>query len=286
MEARSECRAAALPAALSERLCARLALETKRLTLSTRRRRARADVLWVDYGWAQLPYTADRDEQELLYHLHQAEWRARELTALAPLVSKRDTVFDIGANLGFYSVLFAQQTGPQGRVVAFEPARRIFSKLRATIAKNGLDQVIPLNLACGSASVDGVLRQVSRSTGNASLVGGDAGNASLVGGDAGGEAVPVRPLDEIPEALGHPPQLVKIDVEGFESEVLEGAQSILREHRPVLYIELCGEYLASTERSIALLDDLGYDTRRFASMDWNDVPNGTNFIVRPSRGAS
>jgi hypothetical protein len=108
----------------------------------------------------------------------------------------------------------------------------------------------------------------------------------LVGGDAGGEAVPVRPLDEIPEALGHPPQLVKIDVEGFESEVLEGAQSILREHRPVLYIELCGEYLASTERSIALLDDLGYDTRRFASMDWNDVPNGTNFIVRPSRGAS
>jgi FkbM family methyltransferase len=275
MEARSDCRAAPLPAALTGRLRNRFSLEAKRLTLSTRRRRSGADMLWVDYGWAQLPFTADRDDQELLYHLHQAEWHARELLALAPLVSKRDTVFDIGANLGFYSVLFAQQTGLQGRVVAFEPARRIFTKLCATIDKNGLDQVVPLNLACGSASVEGVLRQVSRST----------GNASLVGGEAGGEEVRIRPLDEIPEALEHPPQLVKIDVEGFESEVLEGAQSILREHRPVLYIELCGEYLASTERSVALLDDLGYDTRHLRSTDWNTVRNGTNFVVRPRRGA-
>ena len=272
MEARSDCRAALRPTALTERVRGRLGLEAKRLALSARRARARADVLWVDYGWAQLPFTADRDEQELLYHLHQDEWHARELEALGPLVSKGDTVFDIGANLGFYSVLFAQQTGPQGRVVAFEPARRIFSKLCATIARNDLEQVIALNLGCGSASGEGVLRQLSRST----------GNASLVSGKADGEEVLIRPLDEIPEARKHPPQLIKIDVEGYESEVLDGARSIIGEHRPVLYIELCGEYLASSERSIALLSDLGYDTCHLRSLNWNDVPNGTNFVIRPS----
>ena len=107
----------------------------------------------------------------------------------------------------------------------------------------------------------------------------------MVNGGAGGEEVRICRLDEIPEARESPPELIKIDVEGFESEVLEGARGILAAHRPVLYIELCSEYLASTERSIALLEELGYETRALRERNWSHVPNGTNFVVAPSIGA-
>ncbi len=230
-------------------------------------------MLWVDYGWAELPFTDDGDDQEVLYHLRQKEWLAQERAVLGPLVAEGATVFDIGANLGFYAAMFAAQTGSGGRVVAFEPARRAFAKLRATIERNRLDQVVALNLGCGSAVADAVLHQVSRSTGNASLVGG---------GDGAGEPVDIRRLDDIPEARERPPELIKIDVEGFEAEVLEGARSILAEHRPVLYIELCGEYATSTERSVALLGELDYDVRALSGLDWAEVPNGSNFVILPA----
>lgn len=258
--------------ALAERIRGRLEREAKRLELRARRRRAGEDVLWVDYGWAQLPFTDDGDEQEILYHLHQREWRAQELAALAPVVGPGATVIDIGANLGFYAALLAGRAGPRGRVVAFEPAPRVFEKLRATIARNRLDQVVALNLGCGAAPGQAVLRQVSAST----------GNASLVGPEDSGETVELRRLDDVPEAWERPPQLIKIDVEGFESEVLAGASAILERHRPTLYIELCGEYEDSTRRSVALLGELGYDTRGLAGRDWSEVPNGSNFVVHPA----
>ncbi len=262
------------PLSLAERLSGKLGREAKRLELRARRRRSGQEVLWVDYGWAKLPFSDDGDDQEILYHLHQRDWLARERAVLGPLVSPGATVFDIGANLGFYSAMFAAQIGPQGRVVAFEPAPQVFGKLRATIARNRLDQVVALNLGCGSVAGEPVLRQISAST----------GTGSLVGGEGAGEAVRIRPLDEIPEARERPPQLIKIDVEGFEPEVLDGARSILGEHRPILYIELCGEYSASTARSVALLEELGYDTCALAGLDWTVVPNGSNFVIRPLAG--
>jgi FkbM family methyltransferase len=261
--------------ALAERIRGKLGRESKRLELRARRRRAGTEVLWVDYGWAELPFTDDGDEQEILYHVHQREWRAQELAALEPLVGPGATVLDVGANLGFYSALFAAQVGPRGRVVAFEPSPRVFAKLRATIARNRLDQVVGVNCGCGSAAGEAVLHQVSAST----------GSGSLVAGAAAGETVEIRRLDDIPEARERPPQLIKIDVEGFEPEVLAGARAILAEHRPLLYVELCGEYAESSVRSVALLDELGYDTRALARLDWAAVPNGSNFVVRPAGSA-
>jgi len=254
---------------LADRIRNRAGLAAKRLELRTRRRLSGQDVLWVDYGWAQLPFTDDGDEQELLYHLHQRQWLKKELAALGPLVPSGATVFDIGANLGFYATMFAAQTGPTGRVFAFEPSRRVFEKLCATVERNRLNHVTALNVGCGSTTESTVLRQVSRSS----------GNATLVAGEGAGEAVQIRRLDGIPEAAAHPPHLLKIDVEGFESEVLAGARSILEQHRPVLYIELCGDYARSTNESLEILDEVGYDTRAMRELDWADVPNGSNFVI-------
>jgi len=256
---------------LTDRIRNRAGLAAKRLELRTRRRLSGQEVLWVDYGWAQLPFTDDGDEQELLYHLHQRQWLKNELAVLGPLVPPGATVFDIGANLGFYASMFAARTGPTGHVFAFEPSRPVFEKLRATVERNRLSQVTALNVGCGSTSEASVLRQVSRSS----------GNATLVAGEGGGEDVQIRRLDGIPEAVAHPPHLLKVDVEGFESEVLAGARSILEQHRPLLYMELCGDYARSTKESLAILDDVGYDTRALRELDWADVPNGSNFVVAP-----
>jgi FkbM family methyltransferase len=260
---------------LADRVRNRARVAAKRLELRTRRRLSGQEVLWIDYGWAQLPFTDDGDEQELLYHLNQRRWRKKELAVLAPVVPLGATVFDIGANLGFYSSLFAAQTGPTGYVLAFEPSSHVFRKLRATIERNRLSHVTALNVGCGSASGETVLRQVSRSS----------GNATLVGGTGAGERVQIRRLDDIPEAVRRRPHLLKIDVEGFESEVLAGARSILERDRPVLYIELCGDYARSTMESLAILDEVGYDTRLLRELNWAEIPNGSNFLIAAPDGA-
>lgn len=256
---------------LGVRLRGKLAREAKRLSLHARYRQAGQPILWRGYGWVDLPFTDDGDYQEVAYHLHQRQLLAEELPVLRNLVFPGATVFDIGANLGFFSAMLAGLVGPTGTVLAFEPAPEIFRKLVATVERNGLSQVHPVKLGCGAKQEQMVLRQVTTSS----------GNASLVGLGPPGETVEIRRLDAIAEARREQPDLIKVDVEGFEPDVLRGAEAIIAESRPILYIEMCGEYERSTRETVNILRDYGYDTRHVENAVWSRVPNGTNFFFGP-----
>ena len=144
-------------------------------------------------------------------------------------------VIDVGANLGEWTVPLARKTGRAGRVLAIEPAPRAAAALELTLAANALYQTELVRCAAGDH--DGVAEfAVPIVTSTQS----DSGRARIGPACTGHEAlqVPLRSLDSL--AAEHDLgalDLIKIDTEGHERRVLDGAADILGRHRPVLVIE-------------------------------------------------
>lgn len=233
----------------------------------------------INYGWMKLLYTGDGDRQELAYHQNQRAWRAHEMAVFSRHVARGAVVADVGANLGFISAMLASLVGPDGLVLAFEPSPVTYSKLLKTIELNGLLQVRPCNVGLGATAGMMELVAVSRSSGNNTLVPtGDINGAAR-------QTVSIITLDEVPELETRRLEFLKIDTEGYEAAVLNGARGVLKRDRPVIYTELGGGggFRDSTTEAVGLLGDLGYDVSRAASTDWATVGNGVDFLFEPYR---
>ncbi|HXJ02835.1 MAG TPA: FkbM family methyltransferase, partial [Micropepsaceae bacterium] len=137
------------------------------------------------------------------------------------------TVVDAGANIGVHTLYFAQKVGPSGRVVAFEPQRVLHQILCGNVALNLHANVLAVNAGLGAEPGSIALPPIDYARG------GNFGGIDL-GRHETGEQVPVRTLDSCGFAACH---LIKIDVEGMEQWVLEGAKTLLKEHQPLLYVE-------------------------------------------------
>ena len=132
-------------------------------------------------------------------------------------------VWDVGANIGLYSVPLAQAVGPEGVVIAFEPEPRSRQRMEQNLALNGVDTVTVKDFALG--------RQRSKGTFHIAAEGA-AGTHSLIHqlGDSAGGKFEVEGYDgdtlvakgEIPQ-----PNLLKIDVEGAEEDVINGLKDVL-----------------------------------------------------------
>jgi FkbM family methyltransferase len=144
-------------------------------------------------------------------------------------------VIDVGANLGEWTVPFARKVGPAGRVLAIEPAPRSAAALESTLAANALRHAEIVRCAIGDR--DGVAQFAVPAITSART---DTGTARIGPACAGHHAlqVPLRSLDSLAAERGLARlDLIKIDVEGHERRVLDGAAAILDRHRPVLVIE-------------------------------------------------
>jgi FkbM family methyltransferase len=247
-----------------------------RARLEARRRRQSGD-LFIDYGWVKLLYSGDGDVQEIAYHLHQAEWHRHDMHVLRSLVGPGETAIDVGANLGFVTTMLAALVGRDGRVLSLEPSPITFAKLQKTIAANALSQVVACNLGAGAAPGTQILTQVNRNSGNGSI---------LASGGGPSRAIRIERLDDIPQAWQTPVSFLKIDTEGYEPHVLTGARRLIEHNQPVIYMEMGGDYVASTLESIELLSEAGYDTDRVRAIDWSEVGNGSNYFFLPTPRAS
>jgi FkbM family methyltransferase len=144
-------------------------------------------------------------------------------------------VIDVGANLGEWTVPFARKVGPAGRVLAIEPAPRNAVALESTLAANALRHAEIVRCAVGDN--DGIAQFAVPVVTSART---DTGTARIGPTGAGHDAlqVPLRSLDSLAAEQDLPRlDLIKIDVEGHERKVLDGAAAILGRYRPVLVVE-------------------------------------------------
>jgi FkbM family methyltransferase len=160
------------------------------------------------------------------------------------------TLYDIGANVGFFSVVGARLVGSTGRVLAFEPVDSTAAQARANAGRNAFAHVTVEATAVGDR--DG--RALFAFSGDSNW-GRLASVHGTPGAPLGHGEVRITRLDSFRTRGGPPPDVIKIDVEGGEVEVLEGARETLRAARPILFIDLHG----TNEPVGRLLDELDYE---------------------------
>lgn len=138
-----------------------------------------------------------------------------EIAALCSRIRPGDTVLDIGANIGLYTLAMSRAAGPEGRVVAFEPDPSNVELLERNVAENACENVVVMACALGDEDTETDLYQVDEGRGNLSFA--DLGCTGV------SVKVPVRRGEQVLEELEiEAVQVAKIDVEGAEPLVLEG----------------------------------------------------------------
>ncbi|HEY0546075.1 MAG TPA: FkbM family methyltransferase [Pyrinomonadaceae bacterium] len=188
-------------------------------------------------------------------------WNMHEYAAFKKALRPGGIALDVGANAGGYALLFGQWAGSDGSVFAFEPAPETFAGLCRHIEMNALGKiVIPVQAAASDISATAEFRAI-----------GSHGMNRLVTSaeDAGGQSsiveVPTVTLDEFCARENILPDLIKIDVEGFELAVLRGARETIKAcgQRLSLFVELhpttWREIGISKEEVIAELDRQGLE---------------------------
>ena len=185
---------------------------------------------------------------------------------LANIMSKHvvsgTTVVDAGAHIGSHTLMLATLVGRRGRVYAFEPQRKLYRELRENAKLNGDQNVVALRFALGDRP--GIVEMSKAAIGN------EGGTA--VG--AGGDKAELRTID----SFGFRNlSFMKIDVEGYEDHVLDGAAETIRSQHPVLLVEIQGsnDYDKSSpairlqiEQTIAKLKSFGYEVKRITTSDY------------------
>lgn len=172
-------------------------------------------------------------------------------------------VIDVGANIGFFSVLAGRKLG-KGRVLAAEPTGAAFARLTHNVAANQVaDKVILFNGLVAEAEAVHDINIVPGREEYASR--GDVVHAAVADQETVTERIAARTLDSLVTEHGLSPALIKVDVEGAEFSVFQGAEATLRQYRPVVLSEFSAPLLeangTSADQILALFERCGYDVR-------------------------
>jgi FkbM family methyltransferase len=188
------------------------------------------------------PGTDPEGLEELIYRAGVYEMGTMLL--MKKWIREGDFVLDIGANIGWMSLWMGRLTGNGGVVWAFEPHPDLFPRLKENIRFNDMKQIIPQACALGRKKESALLfdnPHINR--GGASLIDSSAGENQA-------REVKVFPLDDWASRFPKAPRLIKIDVEGWELEVLKGAETILQSSdQPILILEYSLERPAHQEEN-------------------------------------
>lgn len=176
-------------------------------------------------------------------------------------VSLKDkTVIDVGANNGQFTIEFACLVGNEGKVHSFEPQRIIYQQLCGNVFLNGLDNVFAHNAAVGKEAGEVFIESPNYFE---SVEGVNFGNVSVATTEEG-EKVRCVALDDMEFK---DVALLKIDVQGFEGNVLAGAVKTIEKHRPFIICEvehpLLEKFGSSDKELIKQMEGLGYEVRQF-----------------------
>ncbi len=183
-------------------------------------------------------------------------------------------VLDVGANVGFYTIIAAKHVGPSGRVVAFEPVESTVQALRHNVTLNDFAHVDVHALALGSitGTTDFLVGRNATQSRIAS-VGAPSGVSTRI-------RVDVAALDDlIAEGLVPAPDVIKMDIEGAEIDALAGMYKTLRLRRPVLLCEMHGR----TTEFVSAMEGHGYVVSPVEAVGTiEEAPWWVHLVARPA----
>ena len=157
--------------------------------------------------------------------------------ALRELIQPGAVIYDVGANIGYVSLLLAKAAGQNGHVYAFEALPENVGRWRQNVALNGMEARLSLYTGAVTRST-GPARFLVHASGGMGKAAGSAGRADQYQSEI---SVPGISLDEFVYGQGNPPpQVVKMDIEGGEVLALPGMRRVLAEARPLMLMELHG----------------------------------------------
>ena len=180
------------------------------------------------------------------------EWSENELSFLLSLLGPSDYAADVGAHIGTFTVPMARKVGPEGRILAFEAQRFAYHNLVTNVYLNLMHNVLARNVVCARESYALNLEEVPLHQRQNS---GGFAIATAARQSGTWSTTPAEPLDVLLAGLPRL-RLIKIDVEGFENEVLAGARGTIARLNPIIHCECQTEASFSTLKQLA--DDAGY----------------------------
>lgn len=209
-------------------------------------------------------------------------YEPEETAMVLRLVEGVDTVFDIGANIGWYSLNIATRFGSAVEIQSFEPLPPTFDQLVANVALNDARSVHPNPFGFSDESCEKAFYYYPEGSGNAST-------ANLSGReDVDRIACRVKTLDEYTCETGILPGFIKCDVEGAELLVFRGGRATIAKARPIVFTEMlrkwAKEFGYTPNDIVDWFAELGYACftvrgpalERFARMDDDTIE--TNFF--------
>jgi len=169
-------------------------------------------------------------------------------------------IIDIGANIGMTAALLAK-VRLDDKIYAIEPSARAFHDLTRTISENNLGNVRAVNIGLGAKAGRLVLNEDPSNSSAANF----SNEVSSEEDDLRG--VNVQTLDDFCSSHDLRPHLLKIDVEGFELNVLRGASRVMRESQPVIFIEM-NSFTTLAYGRVSPLDLLEFIRKNFNEVLW------------------
>lgn len=177
----------------------------------------------------------DLSDHAIGLNILRGQYEQDEIRFVRGLLKRGDCAIDVGGHIGFFTMQMAEAVGPEGRVYAFEPLDANADLLERSIAENGFSGRVRFQrAAAGAASGTATLTfpVETLNSGGAYLL--RDGSAPLSGNRK--KEVPLVALDSLD--LPRPVRVIKMDVEGAEPQVMQGAARILKTDRPVILSEL------------------------------------------------
>ena len=183
-------------------------------------------------------------------------------TLFAKTIEEGSVLYDIGAHVGFYTLLSSELVGPRGKVVAFEPSPRNIYYLREHLRLNRCDNVTVFEAAVAEQSgITSFEESINSHMGHLS--------------SKGCLEVKIVRLDDLVSKGGiPPPDYMKIDVEGAELLVLSGAKSLLANYSPTVFLATHGPEVH--QHCCLFLNSIGYELQ---SINQNNIDETDEIIA-------
>lgn len=223
---------------------AKIEIEDDRIIMTTRER--------------GIKMVCDKDDKRIipLEIFNFDAFEKEELQVMEKLIPSGSTVFDVGANVGWYSLNFAKKIA-NVHVFAFEPVPKTFEYLTTNLALNTIESVQTFNIGFSNEEAESDIFSYPEGMGNASL--------ADVSGKSDVEKVRCKfvTMDLFTERNNIKPDFIKCDVEGAELLVFRGASLTLKRDKPIVFTEMLRKWSAKfnyhPNDMISFFKEIGYN---------------------------